>query len=104
MKRRVYPKTTYVVQTQSDVNEHMLHHCLKREFVTPWIEEAIEVFEKEVEYLRKEYYTFSQFSKKYPLWNGEGEHPIYCSILAYTCNDDGVVVENIQDSEFFYGE
>lgn len=90
---------TYSVTTQTSLNQHLLHSTMKQSFDTTSLEEAMEVFNKEVEQLRKEYKTIEQLD--YSPSDNEQNHAVYCSIIAID-GEDADEVEFIEDSEYFY--
>ena len=90
---------TFIVKTQTSVNEHLLHHSMQKEFATTDINEAIATFEKEIGQLRKEYATIGDLD--YSPNDREQSHAIYCSIIAVD-DEDPDEIEFIKDSEYFY--
>lgn len=90
---------TYCVTTQTSVNQHLLHSTMKESFESTSLDEAMEVFNNEVEQLRREYKTIEQLD--YSPSDKEQDHAVYCSIIAID-SEDADEVEFIKDSEYFY--
>ena len=88
---------TYTVSTQTSVNKHRLHAIDREDFSTCNIEEALEVFDKEVAQLRREYQTVDQIG--YDISDDElTRHGVYVSIISI---DEEGEPESIKDSEYF---
>lgn len=92
----------YFVKTQSSVNEMLLHSTMQREFSTDNLDEAREVFAKEVEVLSKTYAKADEFD--YSPSDYESSHAIYCEIIELVCAADGEVEDilSIERSDNYY--
>lgn len=92
----------YFVKTQSSVNEMLLHSTMQREFATDNLDEAREVFEKEVEVLSKTYAKANEF--EYSPSDYETSHAIFCEILELVLDEDGEVddIISVETSDYYY--
>ena len=90
---------TYIVKTQTSVNEHLLHSLMQKDYQTADLDDARRVFQAEVEKLKEEFKTFEQLG--YAPSEQEQNHAVYTSIIAID-DEDADEVEFIEDSEYFY--
>lgn len=92
----------YFVKTQSSVNEMLLHSTMQREFATDNLDEAREVFEKEVEVLSKTYAKANEF--EYSPSDYETSHAIFCEIIELVFDEDDEVddIISVERSDYYY--
>ena len=90
---------TYIVKTQTSVNEHLLHSLMQKVYTTNDLADARKVFEAEVEQLKNELKTIDQLG--YEPSQNEQNHAVYASIIAID-DEDADEVEFVEDSEYFY--
>lgn len=88
---------TYVVTTQSGVNEMKLHSTRQDEFVTTDYDEALKAFEAEAEELSRCYTRQSDLD--YTPTDKEFNHAIYCSLVSIDADGE---LEFLKDSDYFY--